>query len=235
MTYINLTIVEIPKPLLMGLKVNKETLVAKNKSITDVANIMRLTEKFVIGYDESLSLKSKPHYHIHFLYDGTLGAIQKFKQRNLKDWGTSTKLYEAKDKKDSDPYAWYGYAVKENEIYVSPDIDKIALDINAHTQHAFKRSKMEYGNKIEVKKVNKQTTEDKIFIDLDEYIKEKGRTTLREIMARMAKTSLEEFKSMLSIQRLEYLGYKYLLLRKKLQYSEYVNRKLDNDKSELTI
>lgn len=230
MIYVNLT--EIPKPLLMGLKVNKETLVAKNKSINDVANIMRLSEKFVIGYDENLSLKSKPHYHIHFMYEGSLGAIQKFKQRNLKDWGTSTKLYEAKDKKESDPYCWYGYAVKENLIYASQDIDMVALNINAHTQHAFKRSKLEYGNKVETKKVVKSTTEDKIYLDLDGYIKENGRTSFREIMARMAKTSLEEFKQMLSIQRLEYLMYKYLLLRKKIHYSQYINIKLDNDKSE---
>lgn len=228
MIYVNLT--EIPKPVLAGLKVNKETLDSKGKSIQDVANLMKLTEKFVIGYDETMSLKSKPHYHIHFMYYGKFETLQKFKQRNLKDWGTSTKLYQAKDKKDSDPYCWYGYAVKENEIYVSPDIDKTALDINAHTQYAFKRSKLDYGNKIEIKKGKKQTTEEKLFIDLDVYIEGNGRTSSREIMARMAKTSLEEYDQMLSIQRLEYLMYKYLLKRKKIQYSLFIDYKLDNVK-----
>jgi len=228
MIYVDLT--EIPKPILVGLKVNKETLDSKGKSIQDVANLMRLTEKFVIGYDETMSLKSRPHYHIHWLHEGTFGALQKFKQRNLKDWGTSTKLYQAKDKKESDPYCWYGYAVKENEIYVSSDIDKIALDINAHTQHAFKRSKLDYGNKIEIKKDKKQTTEEKLFVDLDVYLNENGRTSSREIMARMAKTSLEAYDQMLSIQRLEYLMYKYLLKRKKIQYSLYVGNKIDNIK-----
>jgi len=228
MIYVNLT--EIPKPILVGLKVNKETLDSKGKSINDVANIMRLTEKFVIGYDETLSLKSRPHYHIHWLYEGKFETLQKFKQRNLKDWGTSTKLYQAKDKEESDPYCWYGYAVKENEIYVSPDIDKVALDINAHTQHAFKRSKLDYGNKIEIKKGKKQTTEEKLFIDLDEYIKESGRTSSVDVMARIAKTSLEEYDQMLSIQRLRYLMYKYLLKRKLIQYSLYVSNENQNIK-----
>lgn len=220
MTYINLTIIEKPKPLLMGLKVNKETLVLKNKSIQEVANLMHLTEKFVIGYDETLSLTAKPHYHIHFMYDGTLAAIQKFKQRNLKEWGTSTKLYQAKDKKESDPYCWYGYAVKENLIYASSDIDEQALKVHAHTQHAFKKSQLEYGSKKEKKKDEKKTYEQKLFEKCDIFYFDKQ--GFFETAKHISRISLEELDSFLTISRVEYYTWKYLLTRKHITHSQYL-------------
>ena len=81
MLYVDIT--EATKPLLMGLKVNQSTLVEKNVTIEEVANLLNLTEKYVIGLDKDLSDTQQPHYHIHFRYNGKLDAIQKLKQRNL--------------------------------------------------------------------------------------------------------------------------------------------------------
>lgn len=115
MIYVDLT--EIKKPLYLGLKVNVATLQEKTVTIDDVAKFLLLTDNYVIGLDSEYSQKSLPHYHIHFRYDGNYDAIQKLKTRKLKDYGKTTKLYKAKDIPDSDPYAWYGYAVKEKIIF----------------------------------------------------------------------------------------------------------------------
>lgn len=220
-------------PILMGLKVNKSTLDEKNVTIEEVANLLGLTEKYVIGYDVNLSEVKEPHYHIHFSYYGTLVSIQKFKQRKLKDYGKSTKLYQAKDKKESNPYTWYGYAVKENLIFMSADLNKTALDIESHTQYEFKKAKLKYGKKLQDKKDKKLSTEEKVFAELEEVTKHK--TYFVTLMSKMCEIYLKKHKQMLSIQRLEYLTYKYLLLTERLTYEQYVSFKFDNIKENFCI
>lgn len=217
----------------MGLKINKSTLEEKNVTIEEVANLLLLTEKYVIGYDVNLSETQQPHYHIHFTYHGNLEAIQKLKQRKLKEYGKTTKLYQAKDKKDSNPYSWYGYAVKENMIFASSDIDKGMLDIEAHTQYEFKKSQINYGKKIEEKKIKKISTEEKVFLKLDEVTKQ--RISFEDLMSETLKIYLTEHKQMLSIQRVEYLTYKYLLIRGKIQHITYINNKYHNIKDNFNI
>ena len=46
MVYLDIT--EIEPPLLMGLKVNESTLVEKSVTIEEVANLLNLTENYVI-------------------------------------------------------------------------------------------------------------------------------------------------------------------------------------------
>jgi len=231
MIYVDITHPE--PPILMGLKVNKSTLDDKKVTIEEVANLLHLTDHYVIGFDNSLSETQQPHYHIHFSYYGKLDAIQKLKQRKLKDYGKTTKLYQAKDKKDSNPYTWYGYAVKENQIFMSEDLNKTALDIEAHTQYHFKKAQLNYGKKIQDKKDKKLSTEDKVFAQLDEYTKE--RRTFRDLMSKLASIYLKEFKQMLSIQRIEYLAWKYLLVNDRISFETYVERKIDNIKDNFNL
>lgn len=217
----------------MGLKINKSTLEEKKVTIEEVANLLLLTEKYVIGYDVNLSDTQQPHYHIHFTYYGKIDAIQKLKQRKLKDYGKTTKLYQAKDKEDSNPYSWYGYAIKENKIYASPDLDESMLNIESHTMYEFKKSQLKHGKKIEDKKLKKISTEEKVFLKLDEETKQ--RISFEDLMSKTLEIYLAEHKQMLSIQRIEYLTYKYLLIRGKIPYKTYVSNKYHNIKDNFNV
>jgi len=218
MIYVDLT--EIPKPLLMGLKVNKSTLVEKKVTIEEVANLLNLTENYVIGYDDKLSETQQPHYHIHFLYKGTLDAIQKHKQRKLKEYGRTTKLYQAKDKSESNPNTWYGYALKENQIFASQDLNQQELDIQAHTQREFKKSKLKYGKKMEDKKEVKKTYEQKLFEQTDKVYM-KG-FSFMDTAKHISRISLDELEAFLTISRVEYYTWKYLLTRKHITHFQYL-------------
>lgn len=218
MVYIDIT--ELETPLLMGLKVNESTLVEKNVTIEEVANLLNLTEKYVIGYDVSLSETQKPHYHIHFRYNGKLDAIQKLKQRKLKDYGKTTKLYQAKDKKESNPYSWYGYAIKENLKYASPDLDSEQLKIEQHIQREYKKSQIKYGQKCEEKKKVKQTYEQKLFEETDRiYV---TGFSFKDTAKHLSRISLDKLETFLTISRVEYYTWKYLLLRKHITHDIYV-------------
>lgn len=218
MLYVDIT--EATKPLLMGLKVNQSTLVEKNVTIEEVANLLNLTENYVIGYDVSLSETQKPHYHIHFRYYGKLDAIQKLKQRKLKDYGKTTKLYQAKDKKESNPYSWYGYAVKENLKFASADLDSEQLKIEQHIQREFKKSQMKYGKKCEEKKKVKQTYEQKLF-ELTDKIYLTG-FTFKDTAKHVSRISLDDLETFLTISRVEYYTWKYLLSRRHITHDIYI-------------
>lgn len=218
---------EIPKKLLLGLKVNVATLHEKKVSIEEVAKLLWITEKYVIGLDEHVSIKSVPHYHIHFEYEGNYDAIQKLKCRKLRDFGKSTKLYQAKDKKESNPYAWYGYAVKEKLIAKSEDIDESMLAINAHTQLEFKKSKINYGEKIEVKKTEKVTFEESLFDEIV-YLKSQGEEPKRfsDYAALISGISWKLHKRILLPNRVEYYTWKFLLTHKIVTHFIYVREKI---------
>jgi len=216
---VELEITEI-SPLLMGLKINESTLVEKEVTIEEVANLLNLTERYVIGYDVSLSETQQPHYHIHFIYNGKLDAIQKLKQRKLKEYGKTTKLYQAKDKKDSNPYTWYGYAIKENQIFASQDLDLQQLALQQHTQREFKKSQLKYGKKVEDKKKVKQTYEQKLFEQTDKfYIKG---FSFMDTAKHISRISLDELEAFLTISRVEYYTWKYLLTRKHITHFQYL-------------
>jgi len=165
-----------------GLKVNQEVLDIKKKTIQDVVELLGLETGYVIGRDDELSATGKAHYHIHFRDERTLDALQKHKQRVMPEWGRATKLYPPKDRVDN-IMCWYGYATKEQEIYVSPDIDRDALKLEQHTQAEFKRSQLNYGKAQQEKKEAKKDLETTIFNELDDLPIEKefGRVALHVI------------------------------------------------------
>lgn len=228
MIYIDLT--EIPKRVLLGFKVNVSTLEAKNVTIEEVRNLLEITEHYVIGLDTMYSINEVPHYHIHFYSDRSFLAMQQVKKRKLKGYGTSTKIYNPKkDVKVSDPYCWYGYAVKEQFISKSLDVDEIQMNINAHTQLEFKKSKLKYGKKMEDKKEVKKTYEQKLFELTDKFYL-KGSQFI-DTAKHISRISMEELESFLTISRVEYYTWKYLLTRKHithLQYLESFQHKYNN-------
>lgn len=226
MLYIDLT--EIPKRTLLGFKINVSTLTAKKVTIEEVRNLLEITEHYVIGLDTNYSINEVPHYHIHFQSDRTFLAMQQFKKRKLIGYGTSTKIYNPKkDVKVSDPYCWYGYAVKEQFISKSLDVDEIQMNMHAHTQLEFKKSKLKYGKKMEAKKEVKKTYEEKLFEGMDKYYTGGFMDTAKHI----SRISLDELEAFLTISRVEYYTWKYLLTRKHithLQYLESFQHKYNN-------
>lgn len=150
-----------------GIKVNQEVLDIKQKTIHEVVELLGIKDSYVIGRDEELSATAKPHYHIHFRDERTLDALQKYKQRVMPEWGRTTKLYPPKDRVDN-IMCWYGYATKENEVFVSPEIDKEQLRLEQHTQAEFKKSQLNYGKQKQEKKDAKKDLETSIFSQLDD-------------------------------------------------------------------
>lgn len=150
-----------------GLKVNQDVLDLKKKTIQDVIELLGLKDSYVIGRDEALSANGRAHYHIHFKDDRTLDALQKYKQRVMPEWGRSTKLYPPKDRVDN-IICWYGYAIKEKVVYISPEIDKHQLELEQHTQAEFKKSQLNFGKQKQEKKEQKKDLETSIFSQLDD-------------------------------------------------------------------
>jgi len=222
-----MSISELPKRILLGLKINVATLEQKKVTIEEIRNLLHITDQYVVGLDTKVSVKSVPHYHFHFAYEGKYDAIQKLKCRKLKEFGKSTKLYQAKDKKESDPYCWYGYAVKEQLISKSDDICELALKINAHTQLEFKKSKVKHGEKIETKKTEKVTFEDSIFDEIV-YLKTQGEEPKRfsDYATLVSQISYRLHKKILVPNRIEYYTWRYLLTHNIVSHSIYVQEKL---------
>lgn len=223
-----MSVSEMPQRILLGLKVNVSTLTDKKVTIDDVRNMLNISDHYVIGLDTE-GIKGVPHYHIHFQYLGKYDAIQKLKCRKLKDYGKSTKLYQAKDKKDSDPYAWYGYAVKEKTISVSSDVDATPLNIHAHTQNEYKKSQRKYGEKIETKKTEKVNFEESIFDEIV-YLKSQGTDTyprrFEHYATMVSQIAWKQHKRILLPNRVEYYTWKYLLTHNIVTHSVYVREKV---------
>lgn len=202
-----------------GLKVNKDILDIKNMTIQEVAEKLQIRDNFVIGYDEASSLEQIPHYHIHFVDTRSLDALQKWKQRFLPNWGKSTKLYPSKPnaEKKLEPYVWFGYAAKENLIYYSPELDIEQIKINAHTQLAFKKSKITYGKKKQDKKEKKNDLEARIFQQIKEYSLEAP--SLSTTAALVASFYFKEVGKLPTKNQYEGMAFKYLIVNHPLQYS----------------
>lgn len=151
-----------------GLKINENTLTEKKKTILEVLKDFGITTAYVIGRDQALCSRAKPHYHIHFKDDRTIDALRKHKQKVMSKWGHTTKLYPPKAK-IGDWMAWCGYAVKEQKIAISEDIDQTELTIQSRIQAEFKKSKMNWGQRKEEKKQEKKDLKTRIYDVLDAF------------------------------------------------------------------
>jgi len=147
-----------------GLKVNVSILQEKQWTIDNVVEALKIKDcEHTIGYDNMLSEEQHPHYHIHWTDTRSLDALQKAKQKAMPQWGRTTKLYAAKDIPSGDVYCWYGYAVKEKQVYKSDSIDQALLDQHAHTQATIKRSRLNWVADQANKKVKEKTLEEEVF------------------------------------------------------------------------
>ena len=129
-----------PNSILMGVKIDLSVLDENGKTIQDVVNWLGLTDHYVIGKDEFhegiLEAEEPPHYHLHFYFNGDHKTVQ----TRLKELGmASIKFYQANREFINDPCHWYAYAVKETELFVSDDIDHVALDVQSNIQREFRR------------------------------------------------------------------------------------------------
>ena len=150
-----------------GIKINKETFDLKKTDWTTIVEAMELKDtEYVVGLDEQLSTDKKPHYHIHFKSEKTLGALQDFKKVAMPNWGPSTKLYPPKERVENFE-CWAGYAVKENFISHNKLKDILLVEKEAHTQRAYKQSQLNYGALVEEKKQAKKDIQSYIFSQLD--------------------------------------------------------------------
>lgn len=201
-----------------GLKVNQEVLDIKQKTIHDVVELLQIKDSYVIGRDEELSATAKPHYHIHFRDERTLDALQKYKQRVMPEWGRTTKLYPPKDRVDN-IMCWYGYATKEQEVFVSPEIDKEQLRLEQHTQAEFKKSQLNFGKQKQEKKEAKKDLETSIYNELDDLPIEKDfrSVALHVIIAFRKITEHLPIKT-----QFERITWKYLIDRKYATEQDYL-------------
>lgn len=193
-----------------GIKVNQDVLDIKQKTIHDVVELLGIKDSYVIGRDEELSATLKPHYHIHFRDERTLDALQKYKQRVMPEWGRSTKLYPPKDRVDN-IMCWYGYATKEQEVFVSPEIDKEHLRLEQHTQAEFKKSQINYGKAKQEKKDAKKDLETSIYTQLDDIPIEKE---FRHVALHVIRIFREITETLPIKSQFERLTWKYLIDRK---------------------
>lgn len=157
---------EVIPPNLFGLKVNKSVLVEKGLTIYDVRDMLKIEKFYVIGFDSQFMKKDEEHYHIHFADHRNLEAMRKHKQKYMPNWGKSTKLYQAKNKLNSNPYSWFGYAVKELDFFHSVELNETELHNESIVQLAFKKSKLDWITKKEEAREEKKELKDKVFEDI---------------------------------------------------------------------
>lgn len=159
----NVPVEEVIPNYLLGLKVNKSVLSEKNMTIFEIVNLLKIEKFYVIGFDSQFMKKDEEHYHIHWASDTNLEAWRKRKQKAMPQWGKSTKLYQAKERLNSDPYAWFGYAVKELDFFHSVEINENRLNNESIIQLAFKKSKLDWITKKEIQREEKKELKDKVF------------------------------------------------------------------------
>lgn len=207
-----------------GLKINVSVLEDKQWTIENVTEALGIDKKeHVIGLDTQLSQKIVPHYHVHWIDTRSLAALRQVKKRAMK-WGHSTKLYTAKKKEHDEKYAWYGYALKEKEIYCSPELDRIELDKHIHTQAEFKKSKLRWALKQEEKEQEKKNLEDRVFENVKKYLNDHPgiERNFKNIAVQIARIYYVETKEPIRKNNLQHMTYKYLISQNIWSIEDYV-------------
>lgn len=216
------------QPNYYGLKINECELKVHNKTVLEIIALFGWTT-WVVGRDEVLGKKGIPHYHIHFKSTKTIAALRKQKQVVMPHWGHSTKL--APPKKDVDNwYCWAGYAIKEKEIGMSPDIteeDKVEIRKHAHTQAAFKKSKLDWSNKQDDKKQEKKDLETRLFELLDKEFLELPSVDSQTVAERFGEHYFSDVGEMPPSTTSKSKVWKWLYTRKFVTMRTYMNNTTD--------
>lgn len=211
------------KPDYYGLKINECELSKHNITIMEIVNKFDF-DTWVVGRDEVLGKKSIPHYHIHFKSKKNIEALRKQKQVVMPNWGRSTKLGPPSADKDN-WYCWAGYAVKEKLIGMSNDItdlDKMEIDKHAHTQAAFKKSKLDWSNKQDEKKQEKKDLETRIYEQLDQSFSSYHKGDLGKLACLYCELYMKEVGEMPCATAYKSKVWKYLYIRKYITMDTYV-------------
>lgn len=205
-----------------GIKINEKNL--GTMTIYDVVQKMKINENYVIGYDKELSEKEIPHYHIHFLDTRSFVALQSHKKRALKDLQNDDKIYQAKDKTESDVNCWYGYAVKEKIIHISEKLDRDAIIQQAMKQASIKKDKIKYQEKKTKQRENKKTTEEELYKYLESEItvRQNQRFLFYSLLGMVVKYFLEKEDKLVMMYRAEQVALKFLLKTGRLHPEKYV-------------
>lgn len=213
------------KPDYYGLKINECELEKHNTTVLEIIKKFGFTT-WVVGRDRQLSKKELPHYHIHFKSSKTIDALRKQKQKEMPNWGMSTKLGPPKADMVN-WHCWAGYATKEQVIGMSDDItelDKVEIAKNAHTQAVIKKSKLDWSNKKDEKKQEKKDLETRLYELLDkEYL---GKTEVHSfrVAVSFSNAYLAEVGELAPPTTLKSKVWKYLISRKIRSMEEYVQQ-----------
>lgn len=208
-----------------GIKINKCVLEEKQWTIENVAQCLGLEGKeYVIGLDVYMSRDKVPHYHIHWVDTRSYEALRSVKKRAMEGWGYTTKIYQAKKMPDGNKYCWFAYAIKENELYVSPLIsDRVQLDKHIHTQRIVKQSQLNYLANQDDKKAKAATLEEKCFAAVKEYLNKNDiEPCLQSVAVQMHRTYRLETGNPMTKNQLLHYSYKYLLDNKIWSDDDYV-------------
>lgn len=216
------------KPEYYGLKINECELEKHNTTVLEIIKLFNFTT-WVVGRDEDLGKKKIPHYHIHFKSSKTLDALQKQKQKVMTRWGRSTKI--AGPSSDMDNWhCWAGYATKEKIIGMSSDIsdlDKVEIAKHAHTQAVIKKSKLDWSNKQDVKKQEKNDLETRIFSILDKEFLHNATIDTIELSGRFGDCYFDEVGEMPPATTSKSKIWKWLYTRKKVTMRFYMMNTTD--------
>jgi len=212
------------RPGYYGLKINECELEVHKKTVLEIVSLFGWTT-WVVGRDEVLGKKGVPHYHIHFKSDKTIEALRKQKQSVMPHWGHSTKMGPPKKDNIDNWYCWAGYAVKEKIIGMSNDMtpeDIEEIKKNAHTQSAFKKSKLEWSNKQDEKKQEKKDLETRLYEQLDKDFPSYYKGDLGKLAVKYCEAYFKEVGEMPCATTYKSKTWKYLYSRKHITMDTYV-------------
>ncbi len=212
------------RPGYYGLKINECELEAHKKTVLEIISLYGWTT-WVVGRDEVLGKKGVPHYHIHFKSDKTIEALRKQKQSVMPHWGHSTKMAPPKKDNIDNWYCWAGYAVKEKIIGMSNDMtpeDIQEIKKHAHTQAAFKKSKLDWSNKQDEKKQEKKDLETRLYEQLDKDFLSYYKGDLGKLAVKYCEVYFNEVGEMPCATAYKSKVWKYLYLRKHITMDTYV-------------
>lgn len=153
----------------IGLKINLVD-VTETNTIDRIVDKLKSYHKgvYIVGKDSKYC--DQPHYHIHFWSDKkvTKDALKQFRSKNLKDMmSRSAKLYTGADD-NSQPMAWYGYAIKEELIEAKGLDDNMSqIKIDAGSSLKVKQMANVKSAMLKQNELKKKELKDKLF----EYIK----------------------------------------------------------------
>lgn len=214
------------KPEYFGLKINEDDLAKHKTTIGEIIAKFKF-EVYVIGRDERLSKKEKPHFHIHFKSCKSLASLQKKKQEVMPRWGKTCKIYPPRKNNDN-WFCWAGYAIKEQEIFISdtvPETDRVEIRQYAKAMAMIKENKINWSKKQDDKKQEKKDLETRLYDALDMEFKLKAKVNPMDVAIKFGEVYLAEVGELPSGHHVDNKVWKWLYLRQIVTMRDYMGYK----------